>query len=110
MPGEGANAPMGSHRIGRGAAGGGRDAMANVGIIFSFSPATGLVHQARQAVGSVPSPPFNDHGLRDSQLLLDLFVPLALGGKQHDARPQGIPLSGGRGSDDALQSRSLFDS
>jgi hypothetical protein len=51
------------------------DALANVGIIFS-SPATGLVYKARQTVGSLPSPQFYDHGLGDSEHLLDLFVPL----------------------------------
>jgi hypothetical protein len=84
--------------------------MANVGIIFSSSSSTGLVYQARQAVGSVPSPPFNDHGLGDSQPLLDLLVPLPLARQQHDAGAQGISLGGRRRTRNAFQSRSLFDS
>jgi hypothetical protein len=84
--------------------------MANGGIIFSSSPSPGLVHQTRQAVGSVSSSPFNDDGLADSQPLLDLFVPLALGRQQHDAGAQDISLGGGRGTGNAFQSHSLFDS
>jgi hypothetical protein len=93
--GEGSNAPVGSHRYGGRTAGSGGDPMANGSIIFPFAPSAGLVHQARQAVGSKASPPFNDHGLGHLQHLLDLFVPLALGRQQHDAGAQNIPLGGG---------------
>jgi hypothetical protein len=70
--------------------------MARGGIVFSFPPSARLVHQTGQAVGRKASPPLNDHGLGHLQLLLNLFVPLALGGQQDDAGSQDIPLGGGR--------------
>jgi hypothetical protein len=74
VPGEGADAPMGTHRWRRRAAGGALR-WRTAASYFRFCPPW-LVDQARQPFGCEPSPPQDNHGLGYLQPLLDWLVAL----------------------------------
>src|SRR5215831_2666126 len=108
MPSQSSNTPVGPDRLRRGAAGRGSNAVANHGIIFRLAPSTWLVHQASQTIDGKPPPPFDHYRLGYVQSLLDLFVPLTLGGQQHNPGSQNVPLGGGRRTAHGFQGPSLF--